>query len=128
MYIFFIALGILANFAFVPFAKPYMLFITLSLFFYYLLQAATFKRAFVIGFFFAISYFGFGSWWLFTIPKNTIATLFFGSAIIVLMAFYYALASTLSYFAKEKGFIFLTPLIFTTFEALRHSLWRVLLA
>ena len=92
MPILFISLGIIANFAFVPFAKPYALIVAFVLFFYFLLQATNIKDAFYYGFFFGIGYFAFGSWWLFSIPNNTIATILFGSLVIILMALYYALA------------------------------------
>ncbi len=126
MYILSIIIGVLTVFAFTPYNIVFFIIVGFSSIFYLILKAKNIQDAFFIGFLFGLGYFGFGNWWLFSIPDNTVATILFGSGIIILMSFFYAFASAISNGISklEKSyFLIFTPIIWTVVEELRHSLW-----
>ena len=132
MYILILIIGIITDLAFSPYNIAPFVVIGFTTLLYTLLHQKNFKNAFIIGLFFGFGYFGFGNWWLFTIPDNTIATIIFGVGIILLMSLFYAIASIVSYSlyrVKKLYFLIFTPIVWTIVEKLRHSLWGgVLLA
>ena len=126
MFILIIFIGILTDFAFTPYNITPLIVVGFSTLFYLLVKSNTPKKAFTAGLLFGLGYFGFGNWWLFTIPDNAIAIVLFGVSVIMLMSLFYAVASNISvylYSIKKIYFLIFTPIIFTISEKLRHSLW-----
>lgn len=126
MYILIILIGIITDLAFTPYNIAPLIVIGFLTLFYLLIKSNTPKKAFSVGLLFGLGYFGFGNWWLFTIPDNAIAIVLFGVSVIMLMSLFYAVASSISvylYGIKKIYFLIFTPIIFTIAEKLRHSLW-----
>ena len=116
MYILIILIGIITDLAFTPYNITPLIVIGFLALFYLLLKSNNPKKAFSVGFLFGLGYFGFGNWWLFTIPDNATAIVLFGTSVIVLMALFYAVASAVSvylYSIKKSYFLIFAPIVFT---------------
>ena len=96
MYILVILLGIITDLSFTPYNIVPLIIVGLTLLFHILIKSNSPKKAFIIGLLFGLGYFGFGNWWLFTIPDNAVAIVLFGVSVIMLMALFYAVASSVS--------------------------------